>query len=243
VIKSWSWSRYADYTQCPRRAKLKHVDRHKEPGSKAMDRGAEVHDLISSFIKGKTKTLEPPTGEGKNFWLHWIKELKTYRAAFKKKNNGMTVEDDWAFTKDWERCRWDDWHRCWVRIKLDLAHPVNTTELVITDWKTGRDREEEKVQYTRQLELYALAALILHPNVTTVYPRLAFIDAETTFPTTRDALMFTKDDIPKLKKEWAKRTKPMFLDDIFPAKPSMKCRWCWFGQAKKPEGGPGLCEF
>ena len=243
MIKSWSWSRYADYTQCPRRAKLKHVDRHKEPGSAAMDRGAEIHDLISGFIKGAIKTLIVPEGAPKEFWKPWEKELKLYRAAYKKKNHGMTVEDDWAFTRDWERCRWDDWHKCWVRLKLDLAHPISKTELVITDWKTGKAREEERTAYKAQLELYALAALILHPHVTTVYPRLAFIDAETTFPVVREDLKFTQTDVVKLKKEWAKRTKAMFLDDIFAARPSPKCRWCWFGQAKKAQGGPGFCEF
>lgn len=234
-ITSWSWTRYADYRQCPAMTKYKHIDRLKEPKGPALERGAMIHDLASGFIKGTIKALPP---ELKNF----AAEFRKLKAMFKKKNHGMTVEDDWAFTKDWQRTLWNDWSGCVVRIKLDCAHPVGK-KLIVTDWKTGKYRDEDVVMYQEQLELYALAALILHPKIEVVHPRLVYLDAERYFPGSMDDLLFEQKDVVKLKKLWAERTQPMLNDTVFAKRATDKCRWCWFGQSKKSMGGPGLCEF
>lgn len=247
MIKSWSWSRYADYRQCPRKAKYKHVMRMKEPGSKALSKGSAYHDLLSQYILGSIKTFpkmleyefenqkfkEP--FENRKFAMDQAKPL---RALYTKRPDDMMVEDDWAFTKGWERCRWDDWDRCWVRLKLDVAHIATKKAAVITDWKTGRAREEEHVYYTQQLQLYALAALLIIPGIEVVYPRLVFVDAGKVFPESREDLTYVPQQVEELKLLWADRTKPMLHDTIFAANPSNKCRWCHY---RKANSGP--CEF
>ena len=42
-VTAWSYSRYADYTQCPLKFKLKHIQRLPTKGSPAMDRGSAIH--------------------------------------------------------------------------------------------------------------------------------------------------------------------------------------------------------
>lgn len=242
-VSAWSFSRYQDYSQCPRLFKFKHVDRMKEPESPPMMRGSAIHKMAEAYIRGDLPKLPPELKLFKD-------ELKTLRDMYKRKASSMVVEDNWAFTKEWDETSWNDWANCWVRIKLDCAHHEAQDVLVVTDWKTGKFRAEMNENYVEQLELYALAAMLLHPHIKTVKPRLCYTDEGRTYPTDTDKqgvrpvkLEYVRDDIPQLKKTWAKRVKAMMSDTAYAPRPNDKCRWCWFGQSGKGKGGPGLCEY
>lgn len=237
-ITAWSFSRYSTYKQCPLKLKISAIDRISEPPNEAMARGAGIHNLAEDFIKGKALKLAP---ELKLF----EKEFKRLRTMFKKISQSMVVEDNWAFTKTWDETSWNNWTECWVRIKLDCAHHESDTVLVVTDWKTGKFRTEMNEDYVEQLELYALSALLLHEHIEEVRPRLAYTDLGRIYPNGVDepVLVFTRADIPRLKKLWEKRVKPMMSDTTFAPRPNSLCKWCWYGQSKKAAGGPGLCKY
>jgi len=228
-ITSWSFSRYADYTLCPAKAKFKHIDKLKEPPNAAMARGSEVHTMAERYIKGELAKLP---SELKLF----KKELAELRKQYKARSLPIIVEDSWAFTQDWDITRWNDWVGCWVRIKLDAAHQTTATHMVVTDWKTGKVRDDKTEEYLMQLELYALAAMLQCPHIESVEPRLAYVDAGATFP--KEPVVYTRKDIPGLKKLWAQRVRPMFTDTRFAPKPNNLCRFCHF---RKDNGGP--CKF
>lgn len=202
-----------------------------------MLRGNLIHKTAEDYIKG---TLPPRVPDELKQFEDTFKRL---RKLFKIRTAGMVVEDDWAFRKDWTRTQWNDWAECFVRIKLDCADNEDPDTLIIRDWKTGKFREEQNEEYVEQLELYALAGLLLHPHVKEVIPWLVYLDLGVVYPALDSPMIFTQADVPRLKKLWAKRTNPMFTDTRFPPKPNQKCRWCWFGEAGKAKGGPGLCEF
>lgn len=233
-LTSWSYSRYSDWRRCPLATKLKHIDRIKEPGSEAMERGNQIHKSAEAYIKGQVAKLAPELVLFKD-------EFKLLRGLYKKKSLPVVVEDNWAFTAEWDQTRWDDWTNCWVRIKLDCAHHVEDDFMVVTDWKSGRMREEKNVEYTEQLELYALSALLIHDWLERVQVRLGWTDAGVFWP--EEPLVFTREDISRLKKEWNKRVKPMMTATAFPPKANKDCRWCFYGQAGIAKGGPGLCKF
>jgi CRISPR/Cas system-associated exonuclease Cas4 (RecB family) len=236
-LTSWSFSRYSTYKQCPLKARYNFIDKINEPPNAAMERGTQIHNLAEDFVKGKISKLPP---ELKLF----DKDFKALKTMFKKVSQSMVVEDTWAFTKDWEETAWNNWTACYVRIKLDCAHHENDDTLIVTDWKTGKFRVEKNEEYVEQLELYALAALLLHPHLKAVKPRLGYLDQGIYYPRAEDAeLVFTRDDIPKLQKLWNKRVKPMMNDTIFAPRPNNNCHWCWYGQSKKAAGGPGLCKY
>lgn len=234
-LTSWSFSRYSDYKLCPLKAKLKHLDKISEPPNEAMARGAAIHTLAEKYIKGEARSLPPELKlfEG---------EFKKLRAQYKKKINGMVVEDNWSFTRNWDKTSWDDWIGCWVRIKLDCAHHEDEETLVVTDWKTGKFRPELNEEYVEQLELYALAALLLHEHIQVVKPRLVYLDVGVVYPAQDDKMVFTRADIPKLKKLWEKRTKAMMNDKQFAPRPNDKCRWCFYRSSNKAAGG-GQCKY
>lgn len=234
-ITAWSYSRYSTYKQCPLKLRLSAIDKIKEPKNPAMERGAAIHDQAEAYIKGKTAKLAP--------------ELKLFKAEFamlrkqyKKSINGMVVEDNWSFTKNWTETQWNDWVGCWVRIKLDCAHHLDEDTMIVTDWKTGKFREEMNEDYVEQLELYALAALLLHPHLKAVKPRLGYTDQGTWYPQPGQEAVFTPADIPRLKKLWEKRVKAMMNDKIFAPKPNRFCSWCHYRKSNAANGG-GQCKY
>ena len=236
---SWSWSRYYDYKVCPLKSKLNHLDKIREPKNDAMTRGGLLHDTIRDYIRGVKKSIKecgfPAVSVG------WINEAKK---AFKKKSLQPIIEEDWAFTKDWTQTQWNDWNNCVLRVKLDAGlFEENGEVFKIIDWKSGKFRPEEVDQYVEQLELQALAALVLYPQVREVRPQLAYIDFGLVYPLADKPLVFKQSDVKKLKATWAKRTKPMLSDTTFAPRPNDKCRWCFYGQSGKVKGGPGLCKF
>lgn len=238
-LTSWSFSRYSDYQRCPLAFKLKHLEKLSEPPNAAMARGVQIHELAEAYLKGRLARLPKELAAFKG-------EFQALRKQRKLALGGVTVEDTWAFTQSWERTRWDDWVGCWVRIKLDCAHVIGGASgdvLVVTDWKTGKFNESKNVEYLEQLELYALAALLLHPHLREVRPRLCYTDAGITYPPTAAPLVYTQADAPRLKKLWEKRVKPMFADKRYAPTPNWSCRFCFYGQAGVERGGPGRCQY
>lgn len=239
AVTSWSFSRYGDYKKCPLAFKLKHIDKIAEPKSAAMQRGIDIHNLAEAYVVGKIAKLPP---ELANFKEEFTKLRKMYKA----KKLPMVVEDSWAFTVDWEETQWNNWVQCWVRIKLDCAHYEEGNVMFVTDYKTGKMSEYKNVEYMEQLELYALAALLMaaEPEKVTIKPRLLYLDSGDTYPPVGQEITYTFKDLPKLKKTWEQRVKPMMTATNFPPRANDGCRWCFYGQSgKATKGGPGLCQF
>jgi hypothetical protein len=235
-IKAWSFSRYNDYKRCPWKAKLKHIDRLKEPASPAMERGSEIHKIAEDYLTRTGRSLVP---KELTYFANLFRDL---RKRQKKVSTFMVVEESWAFKKDWSQTTWDDWNNCWLRIKVDTAWLEDDTTMIVNDWKTGKYRPGMIDSYLEQLELYALAALLLHEHVEKVKPTLSYLDEGITYPGLNGTFQeYTRKDIKKLKKTWEKRVEPMLSDTIFAPKPNDWCRWCYFSSTNKD--GDGQCKF
>ena len=251
VISSWSFSRWSQYDKCPLSAKLKFIDKVAEPGNQAMDRGAAIGKLAEQYITGVIRDEKTRAVLGKAP-TKLPDELKLFAPLFRamrkqyahKPNNGMVVEDQWCFKKDWSDTVWNDWTGCWLRVKVDCAHHEDKETLIVTDFKTGKYRPDNVETYLIQLELYALAALLLYPHIKTVKVRLAFLDFGIYHPPLGEEISYTPKDIPKLKATWLKRITPMLTDTVFKAKPNRFCSWCWYRKANTAaRGGPELCIY
>lgn len=210
-ITTWSFSRWNDYEQCPYKAKLKHIDKLKEPGSAAMDRGLAIHKLAEQFVNGGLKTLP--------------EELQNFKEEFKAlKKLGAATEQQRAFTKDWTPTGWFD-SDAWCRVIVDAS--ARQDKLIrIIDHKTGKVKDG----LDPQLELYAIAGLILDDEAEEVRAELWFLDHGVI-----EERAYTIDDLPDLKRKWATRTAAMLKDTTFKPKPNDGCRWCHF---RKSNNGP-----
>lgn len=215
-IEAWSFSRWRDYEKCPLLAKFKHIERRKEPGSAAMDRGGDVHKLAEKYALGQMKNMP--------------EELQRFEQEFKQLvKDSPKTEQEWAFTKDWIRTGWFD-KNAWLRIKMD-AHYVKGSVVYVIDHKTGKPKPDDD---PLQIELYHLGALLMYPDCTKVVAKLWYLDQGTEEVV---EVKNTPTQVEKLKKIWLKRTRAMLNDTRFAPTPGNHCSWCHFSQRK---GGP--CE-
>ena len=216
-ITAWSFSRWKDYEQCPLKAKFKHVDKIKEPGSAAMDRGSEIHKLAEDYAMGKLAELP--------------QELACFGEEFEiLRDRKPSCELEWAFDNEWHPTTWFA-PKAWCRIKVDacLSAVGEPTKLIVIDHKTGKVNPDHK----DQLGLYALGAFNMLDYLQTVDARLWYLDQGE-----EGGEVFERGDVPELTRTWARRTKAMLSDTKFLPTPSNKCRWCFFSKEKG-----GACQY
>ena len=222
-ITAWSYSRYADYKQCPLRFKLKYIDKLPEPGSPAMQRGSDIHKegenyLIAPPAKGKKVTPVPAS------YLHFKEEMEQLRGL------DPLVEQQWGFTREWSPTGWFG-KDTWLRIVCDVVVLYDDHTCDLIDFKTGRkyDTNEE------QVELFSSGVFMKFPQIEMVTTRLWYVDQPRDNEVIRE---YTRDDFERIRKEWEQKIVPMFKDKRFAPTPNDKCKWCSFAKAK---GGP--CKF
>lgn len=222
---SWSYSRWADHAECPRRARLKHLDKFVPPGepkkSPALERGDRIHKDAEAYVKGGLKRLP--------------KELSAFADEFKHlRKIGAVAEGKWALTITWQPVDFFDWNAAWLRVVLDAHHALATDRAKVIDYKTG------KVYGTSadQLELYAVAGFANYPDVKVIETELWYLDQGLILPADEEARTFDRRQLPNLQKKWRERVIPMMRDKKFVPRPGPHC---WRCDYSKKKGGP--CEF
>lgn len=224
---AWSFSRWKDHTECPRFAKLKHLDKIPE-GAKgpALIRGEKIHKLAEDYVKGTLKKFPA--------------ELKMFEAEFKELRKQKAVtEGKWAMNVAWKVADFFDWVGAWCRVVLD-AHLKTGKRARVIDYKTGKiygDNEE-------QLELYAISGFVHYPDVEFVDVELWYLDqpreANQKKPGANPKLKtYKRSDLAKLQKKWKTKVIPMLSDKKFPPRPGPKCKYCAYSERK----GGKHCEF
>lgn len=223
-ITAWSYSRYADYRQCPLRFKLKYIDKLPEPGSPQMQRGGDIHKEGEIFLK-------TPTGKGGKLRME-VPESYQYFKDEMKQLRGLDplVEQQWGFTREWTPTSWFG-SATWLRIVCDVVVKYDDDTVDLIDFKTGRkyDTNEE------QVELFSCAPFMKWPEVNHVTTRLWYLDQPKDNEVIRE---YTRDEFEGIRAGWEKKIVPLFKDKRFAPTPNDKCKWCNF---RKAAGGP--CKF
>lgn len=221
-ITAWSYSRYADYQQCPLKFKLKYIDKLPVKGSPAMERGNVIHKKAEDYIKAKRPPKLP-------------EELQTVKKFIDHcREHGAICEQEMGFRQDWSWTGKADWfgRDVWFRMKMDVAVAYDDDTGLVGDWKTGRRYEENK----DQVRLFGAVSLMRFPEWSEVDVRLWYTDqpeGENEYDET-----FTRKDAELILSDWNKKVVPLFKDKRFAPKPNDRCKWCDFS---KREGGP--CKF
>lgn len=230
-ITAWSYSRYADYKQCPLRFKLKYLDKMQEPGSPAMQRGGDVHKEGENYLVAKRAPKKVP--DSYKFFAEEMEQLRGLEPM---------VEQQWGFTRQWTPTGWFG-SDTWLRIVCDVVVKYDDATVDLIDFKTGRkyDTNEE------QVELFSTAPFIKWPETELVQTRLWYLDQpkdnEVLRTYARDTGVVDDEGrnvktFAEIRKEWEAKIVPMFKDKRFAPTPNDKCKWCNFSRAK---GGP--CKF
>lgn len=242
-ISAWSYSRHQTYEQCPQKAKYLYVDKMREPDSAAGLKGTRVHAIAAMMATG---IVPKPDRDNMSFIndlkpillsKEFPRELAAFEEEFKtlRKMKNLSVEAEWAFTKDWNVTSWFG-SDAWLRIKVDLfwlevlkQKALRETTVFIRDHKTGKVHADHK----HQRSLYALGAFLMYPDAVAVDVAHWYLDQGH-----EEKQVYFQKDFEKLKKEWLKKTKAMLNDTTFAPRQGDYCRWCHFSKAKN-----GPCKF
>lgn len=174
LLKAWSASRLKDYETCPYMAKLKYIDKVKEPkpeGKNPLDRGNAVHAYSEAYITGDQNVIE----DGMEVYeKDWDGIFLKYQPMFEEAHEfflqgKVECEQEWGFTTDWAVTGWmsDD---TWARIKLDYLYLEDPISGVARDWKTGKKFGNEMTHATQGI-IYTIGTFMK-------YPELEFLQTE-----------------------------------------------------------------
>lgn len=216
-LRSWSYTTWALWKQCPLRAKFRYIDKKKEKMGPAVVRGNKIHTAAENIVKKGRATKATP--KPLQPWVPRLLELTMLDAS---------VEDPWAFNKDWEDVEWNDWDNVWVRMKLDVLVKYERHARVI-DHKTGKKYDSHKDQG----ELYAMATFMRDPSIETIDVEFWYIDQKSI-----DVQEYWRNELPSIVQRWEQRVNRMMNDTTYLPRPSNKCSWCSFAKSK---GGP--CKY
>jgi hypothetical protein len=215
---AWGFSKLDTYWTCPAKFKYQFIEKIKDEGSPAMERGQKIHEGIEEWLNGWRKDL--PAEAALHFQVE-LEELKT---------QDFKAEAAWGFNADWTKR--PDWFGkdCWLRAKVD-AHYItkDRQNLVVIDFKSGKYR----VPSTDQVELYAIAGSSVYPEIPNVRAEFWFVDTGETY-----AKDYTREELLALRKKFEGYVQPIYADQAFSPTPSRECRWC---QHSRTRGGK--CQY
>lgn len=219
-IKTWSFSRLADFEKCRYRAKLKYIDKIPEPprplppGKKehANDRGTRLHEAAEAFVRGGVELVE----ELKGFEIRF-NELRALH-----KLGEVTLEEEWAFDREWSPVAWQS-EDAWVRMKLDAFVRISTYHARVIDYKSGKKFGNE-VKHTEQGQLYQLACFLKYPELETIDVEFWYIDHDDTHSGTQS---YTRQQGTAYFNKYHNRGASLTDATDFPPNPNAySCKWC-----------------
>lgn len=214
-IMQGSYSRLKTYDQCPFLARLKFIEKLKEPDSMYALRGGEIHKKAAAYIMDPELECPLPLWDVKEFY----DELRV---------EGVQTELQLAVDKDWRPCEWfgpQVYLRAIVDVLLDLGDRG-----IITDHKTGKVYDD----HVDQQGLYAAIGFAQYPDWKDVSVRMTYTDQKH-----QDARPYSRDrQYESLKHIWDDKMLVMTSDELFIATPNAKCKWCHFRNSNE-----GPCQY
>lgn len=225
-IKAWSFSRLMDFEKCPFSVYLKVVEKAPKIENERASRGIMIHNAAEDYVAGRRGDIIPELDNFKS-------ELQAARDVVAAGQG--TVEEEWAFRRDWTQCDWKD-NDAWLRLKLDLSCLIATDHAMVIDYKSGRLFGNE-IKHAEQGQLYAGCSFLRMPQVKK-------ITTEFWYPDINDLthVEYTPAQGARFLASFERRAKAMTDTDRFPAKPSIfACKWC--DHRPVDAGGTGACKF
>lgn len=210
VVSRFSNSSIKTYEQCPYKFKLTRIEGLTEPAGEAAERGKTIHLSFEKAIKNQEAL--PQEFE---HWNTYIDKLKSLNAR---------AEEEFAITKDWQVCKFDD-DKAWLRGVIDAIYTVDDS-IHILDWKTGKERD-----YADQVNLYAGILFAMYPEIKKISTEICYIDLKKQI----NYGYVYREKAEELKQWICDRVTKIENDDIFAPNPTYGCRWCHF---RKSNGGP-----
>jgi|14BtaG_2_1085337.scaffolds.fasta_scaffold39650_2 hypothetical protein len=226
-LATWSFSGLKAFEECPLRRYLEKVKGHRQESGPAANRGTAYHDQIEQFIKGEIADL-PKMGDIPKAYIEKARE--TYP------NGLITVEQNWYIDMDWNISDKDNF---WGVFIIDYFKRESETSAIITDWKTGKSRNNE-MKHAEQLLLYAISAAARFPELEYIHVGACYID-ENCLKLERG---YTKEQLEPMKQQFTKRAMNMTTCTNFIPQPNkFNCKYCALKSTINEDTGQPVCEW
>lgn len=202
----WTISRLKQYEKCPRQYCWTYLDQPDVPvgpPGPALLRGTAIHADLEAYLIGEQEELLHP--EITPIW---------HQQAYWLKQQDVRVEEQWELDNQWQRDG-----PLWLRMRIDAWYLREDGSAVVIDFKTGKVYPENM----QQVEVYAVAAFGLFPEIKVVHGELWYIDQGEI-----DSKTFEREDADKLARRWEHRAGIMLNATDFPPHPTRLCGWCPF---------------
>ena len=205
MFKTWSYTSWSNWKECPAKAKYQHIDKIPQPKSFALEKGIMWHSELEEFLLDK-RTEVPSAG------YKFIPDL------FRIKELGAIPEAEWGVTRDWSPVFWNNRNIC-GRAKVDVWYVNENGVLTVIDFKTGK----EYASHAFQASLYAVVGN-LHLEIDKVQTQMWYL--ETGNVTYAD---WSREKLLEELAVWKERIDHMLSDEKLEPTPSREaCRWCPF---------------
>lgn len=239
ALKAWSYSRWARWMECPRRAYYSYICKLPDPSGAAAERGTAIHAQAEEYLRAMGRPRFVPG------------ELKRYSNGFKMlRRRGARAEQEIVVRENWQVLYetpqvprpWIH-ESAWCRGKVDAlvwggAEGQDATDATVIDFKTGRAHPPNS-RYRDQLEFYALLTFLWHPQALRVRCAIWYLDhpspAGGTEAPEHDVTYTRADDAERLRGIWDARARKLLSDTEYAPRPGEACRWCPYSPQR---GGP-----
>lgn len=225
-----SHSRLSDFNQCPRKFKLKYLD--KAPNMNIDDasknvhlvRGQNVHKALEKYV------IRRNAGE-QNIAPSSLPEVEnTVPYLSKLYNAGMQLipEQQISVDSDYKAVDWFSKQSYWRAI-FDLIS-LGPSTASIDDYKTGKFKEYDAgPSGYGQLHLSALIGLSLMPQIEVLTAKYLYVDHKKTIE-----YKFTQNDLPKLRSHFDAEHMKVNNEANFDPKKNQYCSYCDATKAQCP---------
>lgn len=240
TIQAWSPSLLQVFEECRYRAFLRAVKKIPEPERPPLpngkeypnDRGSRIHDEAEGFVRGTnamTRALMP-----------FAEDFMALKDIFD--DGDAILEDLWCFDEDWELVPKVDgkhqWWKHWARIKIDFLGFLEPHRALVIDYKTGKKIGNE-IKHGDQVFIYAVATLMLYPEVEEVTVELWYLDQDEITQKT-----YTRTKVMRFLRSLERRALNITTTTDFTPDPSTRnCKFCPYktGMVGRQFEGTGHC--
>lgn len=214
-----SWSRLADFQQCPLKFRHKYID--KTPNFTQMEdsphlvRGTNVHKALENYIIKKTSgQVGIPESS-----LPEVESTKPLIDNFIAHYPSVMSEQQISVTSDWKQTDWFS-KLSYYRAIYDLV-AIAPNSVAIVDFKTGKFKDYSSDGYG-QLELSAAISLNLWPDVPKVDTMYAYVDHKKTI----NRQFTQKDDKERLTTHFIQMHEKVNMEEDFDPTSNQFCNFC-----------------
>lgn len=225
-----SHSRLSDFNQCPRKFKLKYIDKasNMNPDDKDKSvhlvRGQNVHKSLENYViklNAGENDIEPSS-------MPEVQAARVYVDKVYAEYDQTLPELQLAVNDNYEQVGWFDKSTYWRAI-LDLI-AINKIRAIIADYKTGKFAEYDggPTGYG-QLHLSGLLGLSLIPHVEEVETNYLYVDHRKFVKR-----IFKRSELPTLQAHFDAEHEKVNTETEYKPKKNEFCKWCDANKAQCP---------